>query len=277
MKMKKLVAGIMACCIVGGVTTAVYDVNGNTAVIANADGTYESENFKYTSDGTITGLVDDTVSEITIPALIDGTIITTIGDNAFEDCRLLENVTLPDSLETIGNYAFSECISLKEITIPENVSSIGDYAFNDCSSLESLEFPSGVKTISKYVAYNCGNLKQVVIKGAKTIQTFAFSNCTKLETVYIPKTMGEIYRQYSNLSTKADAFSGCPLKAVYYAGTAEQWTSINGGISIEVTVHYESSTPSYMKYDINRDGKVDASDASEILRIYSILSTGGTI
>ena len=36
--------------------------------------------------------------------------VTMIGDSAFDDCRYLTSLTLPNSVTTIGDYAFSDCI-----------------------------------------------------------------------------------------------------------------------------------------------------------------------
>lgn len=47
-------------------------------------------------------------------------------------------------LETIGNAAFQDCKSLTRIVIPEGVKNIGSSAFLGCSALEYAEIPSTV-------------------------------------------------------------------------------------------------------------------------------------
>lgn len=64
--------------------------------------------------------------------------VTAIGDQAFESCIYLNNVSLPFSIERIGEYAFRHCISLKNITIPPLVTSLGDYAFLDCDNITNV-------------------------------------------------------------------------------------------------------------------------------------------
>lgn len=65
--------------------------------------------------------------------------------DAFKDCHLLTNITIPDSVTAIGDYAFSGCDNLTSITIPDSVTSIGSYTFYDCSSLTSV-FYKGTAT-----------------------------------------------------------------------------------------------------------------------------------
>lgn len=58
--------------------------------------------------------------------------ITTIGTCAFESCRNLTSMSLPDGVITIKNWAFQRCTGLKSISIPDSVTSIGDGAFSAC-------------------------------------------------------------------------------------------------------------------------------------------------
>ena len=159
--------------------------------------------------------------------------VTEIGDNAFDSCESLVNVTFEENsnLETIGDRAFNYC-PLTSITIPNSVTSIGDHAFNE-TGLETVTFEAGsnLETIGDYSFYNCTSLASVTIPNSVTsigdyafqldcsltsitipssvtsIGNSAFSDCESLETV----TFGE----NSNLETiDVCAFSACPLTSI---------------------------------------------------------------
>ena len=56
--------------------------------------------------------------------------VTSIGSNAFYDCKGLTSVTIPNSVTSIGAAAFGNCSGLTSVTIGSGVTSIGNRAFN---------------------------------------------------------------------------------------------------------------------------------------------------
>jgi hypothetical protein len=70
--------------------------------------------------------------------LIIGPNITSIGDQAFYGCTLLQNFTIPSSVTSIGSTAFLGCSSLTSINIPSSVTSISNNAFLNCTGLTSI-------------------------------------------------------------------------------------------------------------------------------------------
>lgn len=56
-----------------------------------------------------------------------------IKEKAFQSCKNIEKVILPDSLESIESKTFANCHNLKEINLPETLRSIGDRCFLKCA------------------------------------------------------------------------------------------------------------------------------------------------
>ena len=57
--------------------------------------------------------------------------------------------TIPDSVTSIEDDAFDECTNLTSLTIPESVTNIGDGAFGLCISLSSLTIPNSVTSLGQ--------------------------------------------------------------------------------------------------------------------------------
>ena len=101
--------------------------------------------------------------DITVPAELDGHAVTSIGAWAFDYCKNVSSITIPEGVSTIGEWAFSSCKSLSEITIPESVTSIGDSAFNYCTALEQVSLPTGLIEMGQGLFNSCTSLKKVSI------------------------------------------------------------------------------------------------------------------
>ena len=132
---------------------------------------------------------------------IIGEGVTSIGDYAFENCRSLTSITIPNSVTSIGDYAFRGCIGLTSITIPNSVTSIGGSVFYGCSSLTSVTIPNSVTSIEDSAFKGCIGLTSITIPNSVTsIGDQVFCNCTGLTSVAIPNSVTSIGFL---------AFSGC--------------------------------------------------------------------
>ena len=102
-----------------------------------------------------------------------------IGKNAFayesEGESQIAEVVVPASVETIGDNAFKNNDLIEEVQA-EGVKNIGSQAFENCSSLEQVKFGKDVKSLGTKVFNNCGIVDVMAVKSATppavTAQTF---------------------------------------------------------------------------------------------------------
>lgn len=160
--------------------------------------------------------------------------VDSIARTAFNCCRGLTEITIPEGVKKIGEWAFSFCYNLRNVNISNTVTTIDNSAFEACSSLKSIFIPKGVSKIGNGVFANCGEISSikvdeenkyydsrencnalickdgdVLIRGCvntsipnsvKTIGSYAFSNCEGLKSIIIPDNV---------IAIELGAFSQC--------------------------------------------------------------------
>ena len=146
--------------------------------------------------------------------------VTSIGSNAFYDCKGLTSVIIPNSVTSIGNGAFAGCYGLTSVTIPNSVTSIGDSAFSGCYGLTSVTIPNSVTSIGNYAFYGCKGLTSVTIPNSVTsIGNYAFLYCSGLTSVTIPNSVtsiGYCAFYYMKLSVVVSLIENpFPIKSVF--------------------------------------------------------------
>lgn len=112
--------------------------------------------------------------------------VTSIGDGAFRDCKVLEDAVLAESVTAIGECAFLLCEGLRSVNIPKGVTVINYFTFGKCASLEQITIPDGVTSIGFSVFDGCASLKTVAIPaGVLEIKTAAFASCDSLTSITV--------------------------------------------------------------------------------------------
>ena len=115
---------------------------------------------------------------------------TGIADYAFQSCKGLTSITIPNSVMIIGSSAFSGCSGLTSINIPNSVTEISSEAFSWCSGLTSITIPNSVTIIRGCVFSWCSGLTSINIPNSVTgIGDYAFQNCTNLTSIIIPNSV----------------------------------------------------------------------------------------
>lgn len=135
---------------------------------------------------------------------------------AFQDCKNLASVIIPDCVDTIDFFAFTNCSSLNSIRIPKNVTKIASSAFRNCGGLESITVNPGntkydsrdncnaiVETLTNQLFLGCKTT--VIPDNVSIIGAHAFYGCSGLTSITIPSSVTEI---------RSGAFVGCSLASV---------------------------------------------------------------
>ena len=89
--------------------------------------------------------------------------ITNIANWAFEGCRMLTDIKIPDTVTSIGFNAFMNCIKLDEIELPVNMVTIEYGTFANCKSLKQIQIPSNISEIATSAFTNCENLEEIIV------------------------------------------------------------------------------------------------------------------
>lgn len=169
-------------------------------------------------------IVDGTITELTGTDLFGSTLIrsyafngcknlkkidipntvTRIDEYAFQNCTSLTEIIIPDSVTSIGRYAFYYCYKLTSVIIGNSVTSIGSKAFYYCDSLMSITIPDSVISIGGAAFKGCDRLTSVIILATTppTIQSSTFMSNT-IQKIVVPKGTGDVYKAATNWSTFA--------------------------------------------------------------------------
>ena len=172
-------------------------------------------------------------------ALPEGVIHIRTG--AFSGCEALRTLTLPNSLVTIRQNAFENCTSLSSLTLPESVTEIYNGAFRGCSKLKSVTLPSSLTLIDSEAFLGTAIESIAIPKNVKELGA-VFSECEKLTSVTLPEGfesfVGHTFSGCTSLKSITlpkslknigmNTFYGCTaLTDLRFAGTVAQWKSIS--------------------------------------------------
>ncbi|MBU5457555.1 leucine-rich repeat domain-containing protein [Oscillibacter sp. MSJ-31] len=147
---------------------------------------------------------------------IDLTGIESIGASAFESCRGLTAITIPDTVKSIGASAFESCTGITDtIIVPESVKSIGQYVFSGITAPVEMRTGDDVVFNGYYGPFT--EYKGTTIKYTNSSLTKlpakAFYGATKMTTYSYPRTVKEI-GDY--------AFAGCKLTSLVILENVEK-------------------------------------------------------
>ncbi len=150
----------------------------------------EEKTVEVTHLGDIVTSMQKYVGNIVIPdrIIIGDNIFTVvaIGDQAFDYCRDLNTISLPNTIKSIGYASFYWCDKLTTIVLPSSLISVGRYAFEKCNGITAITIPNQVESIAEWAFYDNLNLQTISLPASlKTIGEAAISFCPKLTNINV--------------------------------------------------------------------------------------------
>ena len=152
------------------------DYQGDVAIPATVN--YRGKTYTVVSIGKY-AFSNSFVSNVSIPPTV-----TSIGIDAFWNCRRLYSVSIPNSVTEIENGAFYSCTVLRNITLPEGLTTIRKSVFENCG-LTCIEFPRSVTTIQTAAFFGSGLTSIYIPSTITEIESMAFSFCTDLAYISV--------------------------------------------------------------------------------------------
>lgn len=126
---------------------------------------------------------------------------TSIGDNAFNNCRTVREIVLPEGITKIGYRAFRNCVLLRSISLPSSTKSIGDSAFLGCVSLNGVSLGDGLEDMGVQIFMHCISLESISLPESITsVPASTFDGCKALESIEWSEDIESIGK---------NAFRGC--------------------------------------------------------------------
>ena len=262
--------------------TWYYTLDAGEAVVWRGQNGWNSE--------TRPALDPSNMDHIVVPSEIGGYRVSAIGSLAFFRCRM-KSVVIPEGVRRIAGWAFYDCKRLEDVKLPSTLEKLAHCPFTGCKSLTSLDignchdfsgfafaycpishvsvsasnpscrafgdclysrdmrkliffprtgrsavFPESVEEIGTGAFATCNMLKDVKIGSHVTkIGASAFSRCGKLEEIELPLGLREVGN---------NAFVWTPLKTITFPGhVAKIGVSLFDGCRSLRTVEFLGNAP----------------------------------
>lgn len=183
--------------------------------------------YAYSSDGGITmGSIkgSDFVMELCAPE--DNVYVNktaSVGSNVKVKCydcciipftmcaNYIQGVRFNDQIYKIFPYAFNGCKNVREIVLPNSVTDLGIGCFEGCTNLSSVTLSSNITDLSENAFTNCAITSLYIPEGVMYIEYDTFKNNAPLSSVSLPSSLVEI---------KYDSFDRCSnLTNIIFNGT----------------------------------------------------------
>ncbi len=283
MKLTKILSCILTMVLI--LSFALISVNAQTPSFAGGMINIDGLMYRTSSDGTATLSKGNFMltGEFTIPAEVNGYLVTSIGDYSFQHCDKITSIVIPATVNHIGYSAFYGCEKLESVTIPDSIEEIEYAAFYGCKALKTakiadmvawcaakldgpyanpahitgkldfgtptndLVIPSYIGSIGAYSFYGCKDINSVQIsEGISKIGECAFYGCENLTKITVPKSVVKI---------EDGAFSSCGKLSV--VGVSAENTNYKNLVGALVELETKTLIKGFNNTQLPNDGSIE--------------------
>lgn len=210
-----------------------------------ASGTGDSGvSYEVSDDGTyiiITGY-DEQFPNLTIESEIDGLPVKEIAESAFQNCRYIYSLTIPDSVEIIGQKAFRDCPNLVSVKLSASLKSIPFEAFRDCRMLTSIVLPDALERIESFAFQGSGIRKMKIPASVNYIGHDVFMLCENIRLDVSENALAAEYAEKYSVNTE---FKGTTLYFVLMMLLGSAVAIVVGLVIIALLRRYFAKHPTH--------------------------------
>ena len=113
------------------------------------------------------------VSDLIVPEILDGYTVKSIAESVFYERTELKSVKLPQGLKELSKFLFGNCRNLENIDIPDSVEIIGAYSLSG-TKLKTLTLPNNLKIFGENVFSSNSSITTINIPENMGIVDFSF-------------------------------------------------------------------------------------------------------
>ena len=193
------------------------------------------------ANGVITGIDADWLANnkdktlsVTIPAEINDTPVTSIGQNAFNGKKVVAvDFSNATNLEKIDNQAFQYSPVTSVNLSKTKVTTIGKFAFGDCTSLENVILPNTLTVLGSSVFTDCKHVESIRLVVSPEGVVFALpENLTSIgyqcfKNCFADGVEAKVVIPASVTTINGEAFNDIHITQIIFEKTVNPWKDEN--------------------------------------------------